>query len=283
MPSEPDHRTLLIPVNLGTPAQYDRSIFPLMRLKDQSGLAQADLVLEATLDEVFKIREMAADKTHVQDLVAATKLAYDKLVLERDRLEQQKKSINPVKLFSAYRSTRLLVEAGKKLYTNTRTTSERMRRQLLSVASKNVERVEYDNLPSDACISGIAVSLDEPLDEPTASYFTEAANFIASRVDLLSEENPFADDFQVEDSGASAGTEPSSTADSATNDDGVASPSSPRLSETSPPGSGNNYFIFNNSYVASRSVISTPTLNHGGSHNQGLCSYSPHLSCVVVI
>ncbi|KAG1885164.1 hypothetical protein F4604DRAFT_1918824 [Suillus subluteus] len=191
MPSEPDHRTLLIPVNLGTPAQYDRSIFPLMRLKDQSGLAQADLVLEATLDEVFKIREMASDKTQVQDLVAATKIAYDKLVLERDRLEQQKKSINPVKLFSAYRSTRLLVEAGKRLYTNTRTTSERIRRQLLSVASTNVEHVEYDNLPSDACIGGIAVPLDEPLDEHTTSYFTEAANFIASRVDLLSEGNPF--------------------------------------------------------------------------------------------
>lgn len=268
MPSEPDHRTLFIPVNLGTPAQYDRSIFPLMRLKDQSGLVQADLVLEATLDEVFKIREMAADKTQVQDLVAATKLAYDKLVLERDRLEQQKKSINPVKIFSVYRSTRLLVEAGKKLYTNTRTTSERMRRQLLSVASTNVERVEYDDLPSDACIDGIAVPLDELLDEPTASFFTEAANFIASQVDLLSEGNPFADDFQVEHSGASAGTDPSSTPDLATSNDGIASPSSSRLSELS-PGSGNNYFTFNNSYVASGSVINTPTLNHGGSHNQG--------------
>lgn len=104
MPSEPDKRTLLIPVNLGTPAQYDRSIFPLMRLKDQSGLAQADLVLEATLDEVFKIHDMAADKTQFQDLVSATKLAYDKLVLERDRLEQQKKSINPVNLSISFDS-----------------------------------------------------------------------------------------------------------------------------------------------------------------------------------
>ncbi|KAG2153110.1 uncharacterized protein EDB93DRAFT_1136680 [Suillus bovinus] len=216
MPSEPDRRTLLIPVNLGSPAQYDRSIFPLMKLKDQSGLAQADLVLEATLDEVFRIREMAADKTQFQDLLAATKLAYDKLVLERDRLEQQKKSINPVKLFSAYRSTRLLVEAGKKLYTNTRTTSERIRRQLLSVASTNVERVEYDDLSPDAQISGIAVPLDEPLDEPTASFFTEAADFIISQEDPPSQENPFTDHFQVEGFGASAGTEPNSTAASAT-------------------------------------------------------------------
>ncbi|KAG2066474.1 hypothetical protein BDR04DRAFT_1233985 [Suillus decipiens] len=100
---------------------------------------------------------MATDKTQVQDLVAATKLAYDKFV--------------------------------------TRTTSERIRRQLLSVASTNVERVEYDNLPSDVPIGGIAVPLDEPLDEPTVSYFTEAANFIASQADLLYEGNPFTDDF----------------------------------------------------------------------------------------
>ncbi|KAG1906706.1 uncharacterized protein F5891DRAFT_1182116 [Suillus fuscotomentosus] len=261
-----------------------------MRLKDQSGLAQADLVLEATLDEVFKIHDMAADKTQFQDLVSATKLAYDKLVIERDRLEQQKKSINPVKLFSAYRSTRLLVEAGKKLYTNTRTTSERMRRQLLSVASTNVERVEClqiislsagsselnvypdDDLSSDARISGIAVPLDEPLDEPTASHFTAAVDFITSQVDLLCGGNPFTDDFQVEDYGVSAGTEPSSTADSATSDDGVASPSGSRPSEAFPSESGNNYFIFNNSYVASRSVMNTPTLNYDRSHSQGSSS-----------
>lgn len=95
------------------------------------------------------------------------------------------------------------------MYTNTRTTSERIRRQLLSVASTNVERVEYDNLPSDTPIGGIAVPLDEPLDEPTASYFTEAANFIACQADLLYEGNPFTDGSQVEDSGASVGAEPS--------------------------------------------------------------------------
>ncbi|KAG2361539.1 hypothetical protein BDR07DRAFT_1377212 [Suillus spraguei] len=56
-----------------------------------------------------------------------------------------------------------------------------------------------DKLPSDTPIGGIAVPLDEPLDEPTASYFTEAANFIASQADLLYEGNPFTDGSQVED------------------------------------------------------------------------------------
>lgn len=147
-----------------------------------------------------------------------------------------------------------------------------MRRQSLSVASTNIERVEYDDLSSDARISGIAVPLDEPLDEPTASHFTEAVDFITSQVDLLCGGNPFTDDFEVGDYGASAGTEPSSTADSATSDDGVASPSGSRPSEAFPPESGNNYFIFNNSYVASRSVMSTPTLNYDRSHSQGSSS-----------
>ncbi|KAG1746006.1 uncharacterized protein EDB91DRAFT_1120156 [Suillus paluster] len=270
MPAEPDRRTLLIPANLGTPAQYDRSIFPIMRLKDKNTLGQIDIVLEATLDEVFKIRQMATDKKQLQELLAETKVEYDNLVAEKEKLQQQNKSFNPVKLFSAYRSTRLLAEAGKTLYTRTRSTSERMRRQLLSVASTNVERVQYDDLPSDAHISGIAVQLESPLDESTASFFTEAASFIASQVDLLPEGNPFADEHQVEDdSGVSESTEHSSTVDSSASNDGVASPSTSRLSGASSSGSGNNYFIFNNSYVASRSAIHTPTLNHGGSHNQG--------------
>ncbi|KAG2129473.1 hypothetical protein DEU56DRAFT_495392 [Suillus clintonianus] len=207
MPSEQNRRTLLIPANLGTAAQYDRSIFPVMRLKDSSTFGQINVVLEATLDEVFRIRDMAADKKQVEDLITEAKASYDVLVLERERLQKQKKTFNPVKLFSAYRATRLLVEAVNALYTDTRTTSEKMRRQLLSVDSASVEHVQYEDLPSDARIGGIAVPLESPLDETSASFFTEAANFLGSQGGLLSEADPVADDHQVEDSGVNAGTE----------------------------------------------------------------------------
>ncbi|KAG2051566.1 hypothetical protein BDR06DRAFT_1010284 [Suillus hirtellus] len=193
MPSESERQTFIIPVNLGTPAQYDPSIFPVMRVKDTSTLGQIGIVLEATLDEA----------------------SYDTLVLKREELQRQKKSFNPVKLFSAYRSTRLLSEAVKELYTATRTTPEKIRRQLLSVASTDVENVQClqllarstgspevdvytdDDLPSDARISGIAVPLESPLDQPTTSLFTDAANFIASQRDLLPGGNPFTDDHEV--------------------------------------------------------------------------------------
>lgn len=95
-----------------------------------------------------------------------------------------------------------------------------MRRDLLSqVNSEDVQSVDcmfmaclhlehsmtytyIDNdLPSDARISGIAISLDSEfqLDETMISYFTQAASFMASQVDLLGEGNPFADDHEVED------------------------------------------------------------------------------------
>ncbi|KAG2125999.1 uncharacterized protein EDB93DRAFT_1257848 [Suillus bovinus] len=299
MPSEPERQTLLIPLNLGTPAQYDPSIFPVMRLKDTSTLGQVGIVLEATLDEVFKIHKMATDKKKIQDLLAETKASYDTLVLKKEELQRQKKSFNPVKLFSAYRSTRLLVEAVKELYTDTRTTSEKIRRQLLSITSAEVENVQClqllahsagslelniypdDDLPSDARVSGIAIPLESPLDQSTASFFSEAANFIVSQVNLLSEENPFADDHQVEDC-VCAKIRHGSTAGSATGD-GVALPGNSHMSVSSSSIFGNNHFIFNNSYVASGSVMNTPTSNHGSSNNQGSCSYPSHLSCVVFL
>ncbi|KAG0695180.1 hypothetical protein DFH29DRAFT_956408 [Suillus ampliporus] len=154
-------------------------------------------------------------------------------------------------------------------------TSTEMRRQLLAVSSTDVEHVQDDDLPSDVRIGGIVIPLETSQDEYTAALVTEAASVIASQVNPLSEGNSFDD--QVEHSGGSVGTKCSSTADSATDGDEVTPPSSSRLSEASSSstpslgqGSGNTYNItFNNSYFAWKSAIHTPTLNYGGSHNQG--------------
>ncbi|KAG1735990.1 hypothetical protein EDB19DRAFT_1910427 [Suillus lakei] len=268
--SQPTRRTLVLPMDLGSPDQYEQFVFPLSRVQGKSSINdQVDLVLEATLDEIFKIRQMVGNAENSQRLIKNAKAQYDQLMSDKQKMDQQRKSLNPIKIFSAYRSVRLLLEAGKVLYTGTRTISERMRRQLLSVNTEDIQPVEYNDLSSDARIGGIAIQLDSESqpDETTASFFAEAASFIASQVDLLGEGNPFADEHQVEDSQASAGHECSSTTGSAAaaSDGGVASPNSSHLSGAS----GNNYFIFHNSYVASNSAIQTPTLNSGGSHNQG--------------
>lgn len=261
MAEQPTRRTLILPMDLGSPARYEQTIFPLSGVQVKGTVNQVNLYLQATLDELFKMHQMAGDKEKFKDLFYNAKTQYDDLIIDRNNMEQKRKSLNPVKMFSAYRSVRLLLEAGKALYIRTKTVSEAMRRDLLSINAEDVQPVEYNDLPSDARISGVAVAVDSELqpDETMASYFTEAANFIATHVDLLGEGNPFADEHQVENSRANAehGTSSTTGPAAATSDGGTAT------------SSGNNYFFFQNSYVASNSAIQTPTLNSGGSRNQG--------------
>lgn len=271
MAEQPKRRTLLFPIDLGSPAQYDQSVFPLSKVQGKDTISEVNLYLEATLDEIFKIHQMTGNAEDFQELIYNAKTQYDELILSRKKLEQQRKSLNPVKKFSAYRSVRLLLETGKALFTETKTISEMARRHLLSqsVNTEDVQPVKYNDLPSDARIGGVAIPLDSEFqpDEATASFFSDAVTYMTSQVDLLGEGNPFADEHRVEDSQANAEHEYSSTTGLAatTSDEGVATSTSSRLSGAS----GNNYFFFQNSYVASRSAIQTPTLNSGGSHNQG--------------
>lgn len=81
MPSEQERQTILIPLNLGSPSQYDRSIFPLMQMKRMNSLDQVDIVLEATMDELFKIREMAGNLKQLETVFVSAKQEYDKYVL----------------------------------------------------------------------------------------------------------------------------------------------------------------------------------------------------------
>jgi hypothetical protein len=70
-------QTLLIPLNLGSPTQYDRSVFPLMKVKGKNSIHQVDIVLEATLDEIYKIRQMVGNEENFQRLIRNAKAQYD--------------------------------------------------------------------------------------------------------------------------------------------------------------------------------------------------------------
>ncbi|KAG2745898.1 hypothetical protein P692DRAFT_20836433 [Suillus brevipes Sb2] len=198
-------QTIIIPIHLGSTSEYDRSMFPLM--KRSGSRDQTDVVLEATLDELFKIRDMAGDLTEsIETIVANAKVEYDRLQSLRKELGNLKKSYHPIKMFSKYRSLRLLAAAAEDLYSQTRSSSEelkrRLKRQLLSVDRQDVtvEPVNYDDIPPDTHISGIAVPLESPLDDSTAGFFYEATNFVVSQVSLLQADgNPFGDDQRVKD------------------------------------------------------------------------------------
>jgi hypothetical protein len=81
MPSPQDGPTYFIPVNLGSPARYDRSVFPLMKIKGKNpSLQEVDFVLEATLDEIFRMRDMAGNIDELQQLILQAKEEYDAYV-----------------------------------------------------------------------------------------------------------------------------------------------------------------------------------------------------------
>lgn len=305
-----------MPIDLGSPTRYDRSTFPLMKIKGKNpALQEVDFVLEATLDEIFRMRDMAGNIDELQQLILDAKDEYDALNSEKAKLEQldRKKSLNPIKLVSTYRSIRLLAEAASALWSQTRSSSERVRRHLLSVHAAEditIQTVDYDDLPPDSRITGIVLATEEngtELDSTTASMLADAASHIASQLDQLPDGNPFTDNHEAKDLRINVAPEDSSTPNSSTdNTDGVSyaranvgaecvdfrinvapedssTPnlltdttdggssisSNSRLSESSTLvgslesslESGNSYYSFQNSYVASGSTIQMPALN----------------------
>lgn len=106
MSSKQEQQTILIPMNLGSPSQYDAFIFPLMKMKRSGSRDQVDIVLETTLDELFKIRDMAGDSEELKSVFVNAKNSYDKLSWEKSMLQDQleKTTFNPVKLVARYRS-----------------------------------------------------------------------------------------------------------------------------------------------------------------------------------
>jgi len=145
---------------------------------------------------------------------------------------------------------------------------------LLSFPYADVQPV-LDNVPQDAAISGISISLDHPLDEATTQTIEDAANAVISYAD------PFVDDPSI--------TQLSSVADSAYDDwDASSSMSGATASDISAansagttsqafsprsPSSGasvNHYYFFRDSVVvAPNSNVHGATVIHGGSQNSG--------------
>ncbi|KAG2101349.1 uncharacterized protein F5147DRAFT_709230 [Suillus discolor] len=253
-----NNQTLLFPIPLGLADQYHRSVFPLIRFQGpKSSLHEVDLALVATMNEIYRMKEIVKNTSDFKELIHESKVQYDTLLEDKQDLAKamaDKKTFNPFKLLSTYRAARLLSETGKALWIETLTTSERLRRQTLSVDTLATQAVGDDDLPPGARISAIAVQLDDTdtyPDDIGASLFSDADALIASQRELDPHINPFSDHYQVKDSRTSAVPEDGSKFST---DDGATSSTSPssRLPEVQ---------NFQNSYVASRPAIHTPTLN----------------------
>jgi len=202
---------------------------------------------------------MVKNTSDFKELIHESKVQYDVLLEDKEDLENAmatEKTFNPFKVLSTYRAARLLSEAAKALWIETMSTSERLRRQTLSVDTLATQPVGDDDLPPGARISAIAVQLEETdtyPDDIGVSLFSDADALIASQRELYPHKNPFSDDYEVEDSRTSAVPGDGSALKFSTDDGATSSTSlSTRLSEDQ---------NFQNSYAASRSAIHTPTLN----------------------
>jgi len=148
---------------------------------------------------------MVKNTSDFKELIHESKVQYDVLLEDKEDLENAmatEKTFNPFKVLSTYRAARLLSEAAKALWIETMSTSERLRRQTLSVDTLATQPVGDDDLPPGARISAIAVQLEETdtyPDDIGVSLFSDADALIASQRELYPHKNPFSDDYEVED------------------------------------------------------------------------------------
>ncbi|KAL4063581.1 hypothetical protein V8B97DRAFT_2019519 [Scleroderma yunnanense] len=183
-------RTILVPFNLGPASNYDPTIFPIF--KPQGPLEEGDIFLIATMNEMAKIRDMSKHVCDYRQLLENLKQKYDELVDQKEALEMQQVSFNPIKLFSKYRKTKIFLMAVRTLYLKTRNTSEKLKRDLFSLAScpssQSQGFLEDEHLlgvsedPGNANqIKGLAIPFEGELDAETRTLIEEAASILNSK------------------------------------------------------------------------------------------------------
>ncbi|KIK77162.1 hypothetical protein PAXRUDRAFT_835078, partial [Paxillus rubicundulus Ve08.2h10] len=191
MPSN-DRRTVIFPVRLGPARSYDQAIFPLTRFKGTGPLREGDLLLEATMDEMYNIWEMSKGLESGRQLLADTKAVYDDMIDQRAKIERfrRQKTYNPFKVYSRFRARQIFLSASRELYNVTWTTSEKMRRAGLSVVSLVATPAPEEPIAEDEQIEGIAVDIDGPVNQQTASVLAEMQGMFEVSRNPSAEANP---------------------------------------------------------------------------------------------
>ena len=69
---------MILPLDLGAAAKFDRSVFPLAY---HEGLNKGSLLLSATLDEMVKIKDLGIDLANNDDFIFNTRIKYEALVV----------------------------------------------------------------------------------------------------------------------------------------------------------------------------------------------------------
>ncbi|KAH7917812.1 hypothetical protein BV22DRAFT_927629 [Leucogyrophana mollusca] len=293
--------TVIIPADLGWAVDYDHHLFQLTRRKPRNSFEKGELFVQASLAELNNIKRMSGDAAiNVQEDIEAAKRQYDQLVLRRSALKRQRETItfNPLKRIAACKDARLFQAAAERLFWLTQTTSDSIKRSLLSVPFGDVAPAADGTVSPGERISGISIPLDGPFDEETAREISEVANGIAAQNPLT---ESVADVYSISsyyfgsvgdtsDDANSSNIPKEGSVDAATliapqpvngssvnastlvvpqpvsSASGVHSELSP-TSRSSSPQIINNYYIMN-SLLSHNSSVTHPTLN-AGTNNHG--------------
>ncbi|KAF8838517.1 hypothetical protein BDN67DRAFT_971440 [Paxillus ammoniavirescens] len=266
MPSN-DRQTVILPVRLGPARGYDRAIFPLARFKGTGPLQEGDLLLEATMDEMYNIREMSKGLESGREVLQDTKAVYDDMIDERARIEelQRQKLYNPVKVYSRFRAKRIFLSATRELYNTTWTTSEKMRRSCLSIFSLALVDTPAPEEPiaEDEQIEGISIDVDGPVNQQMAAVLAEMQGMFEVPGNPPADASPSRGEDIAMDQATESATDPVETLSSVRSS--VSSPTSPRSA-----GIGVSTFHYHN-YNASvhnyNSTASGINVNNGISSN----------------
>ncbi|KAF8134311.1 hypothetical protein EV363DRAFT_1161194 [Boletus edulis] len=188
-----DPATAIIPFDLGTAAAFDRTIFPLAYYEDGDNLSKGTLLIKATLDEMDTIKELGMELLNRNDdFIFNTRLKVEDLQVQKAKLKDNRKTLNPWKAFLNYRAARLFHVASKALYLQTKRTSEKIHREdeLMRVVPSTQMRMSNGAVSPDAVIGGIYVDLPNGFNDDAKRTIDDAKRMMATA-------NPFQDNFIV--------------------------------------------------------------------------------------
>ncbi|KAH7920625.1 hypothetical protein BV22DRAFT_789799 [Leucogyrophana mollusca] len=148
----------VIEVDIGPAADLNPNLLVFSRRKATSPFVKGALYLEASLEELNKIRQMARHgDPKAERAVATGKDQYDRLIIKRDEISQRQRTLNPMKMFTHYNESRAFESESRKHYAIVRRTSEAFKRSLLSLPSGDFTRVEASDLSPTEKVVGFVL------------------------------------------------------------------------------------------------------------------------------
>ncbi|KAG9308565.1 hypothetical protein JVU11DRAFT_11780 [Chiua virens] len=251
-------------LDLGTTDDYDQHDFPFAYYEAKDDFGRGCALIKATLDEMKEIRQLGIDLNENEDFIYNTRVGLDELKDQKEFLQGNLKSVNLWKRFRSKRALRLFLATSKRVWRETKNTSESIQREQQKLPEMRVM--------SSKELQALEVALPNGMNDEAKEAINGAARTII-------EINPF--EYNTIVSQLRDGDQAMSLANTESilsqyeNDAGIddghrTNVASSELRCPTSPQIINNIHVYNwqNSVVATSSNFHGLTLNHG-SRNRG--------------